>query len=314
MRDEHEQFERPKRRTRPRTKDRPDYSNAKTATVVAVDRGRYTIFIDGHETYAVKARPLGRKSVIVGDRVKVVGDTSTNIDALARIVEIEERSTVLRRTADDDDPFERDIVANADQMAVVVAAADPPPRTGLVDRSLIAAFVAGIDPLVIITKTDLADPKDFVELLKPLGVKVITTKQGADLNEIETALKDHFTVLVGHSGVGKSTLVNALVPSAERETGAVNVLTGRGRHTSTSAVAMELPSGGWIVDTPGIRSFGLAHVTTEDILNTFEDVREIITKCPRGCTHLGTEPDCELDKNDLEPGRLASIRRLLAVG
>lgn len=314
MKDEHEQFERPRRRTRPRTKDRPDYSDADTAMVIAVDRGRYTIIVNDHEAYAIKARPLGRKSVIVGDRVKVVGDVSENKDALARIVEVEERSTVLRRTADDDDPYERDIVANADQMAVVVAAAEPTPRAGLVDRSLIAAFVAGIKPLVIITKTDLADPREFVASLEPLGVEVITTELGADLAPIITKLSNHTTVLVGHSGVGKSTLVNALVPDADRLTGEVNATTGRGRHTSTSAMAIPLPQGGWIVDTPGIRSFGLAHVSADDIVNAFDDLSEIVTECSRGCTHKAGEPECALDKHDIDPGRLASIRRLLAVG
>ena len=128
--DEHEAFERPRRRTRPRTKDRPDYSGAEIATVITVDRGRYRTLIDDREVIATKARQLGRASVIVGDRVRVVGDTTGEAGTLARIVEVEERRTVLRRTADDDDPYERPIVANADQLVIVTALADPPPRTG----------------------------------------------------------------------------------------------------------------------------------------------------------------------------------------
>ena len=111
--DDHEHYERPRRRTRPRTKDRPTYDDAVDGVVVTVDRGRFTLTVDGHSVWAVKARPLGRKGVVVGDRVRVVGDTSGEDGALARIVEVRPRSTVLRRTADDDDPVERVLVANA---------------------------------------------------------------------------------------------------------------------------------------------------------------------------------------------------------
>lgn len=316
--DEHAEFERPRRRTRPRTKDRPDYSAAGIGQVVRIDRGRYTVVVDDVTVTAVTARALGRKAVIIGDRVRVVGDTSGRPDTLARIAEVEERTSVLRRTADDDDPVERDIVANADQMAVVVASADPPPRIGLVDRSLVAAYVAGIEPLVIVTKSDLAEPTEFLEQLRPLGVRSVRTRRDGDLSEVRALLREKTTVLVGHSGVGKSTLVNALVPEAHRETGSVNDTTGRGRHTSTSALALRLPEGGWIIDTPGIRSFGLAHVTPDDVIAAFDDLEAAVEQCSRGCTHAAGEPECGLDRavetGDIDAERVASIRRLLAVG
>ena len=126
---------------------------------MTVDRGRYTLLVDGVTVTAMKARPLGRKGVVVGDRVRVVGDTSGSDGSLARIVEVDERTTVLRRTADDDDPVERVIVANADQLVVVTALADPEPRRGLIDRALVAAFDAGMRPLLCLTKSDLADPE-----------------------------------------------------------------------------------------------------------------------------------------------------------
>lgn len=314
--DEHAAFERPRRRTRPRTKERPDYSRLPLGRVMTIDRGRYTLSVDDRRVVAMKARALGRKGVVVGDIVRVDGDVSGEPDTLARIVTVTDRTSVLRRTADDDDPIERIIVANVDRMAVVVAAADPPPRIGLVDRSLVAAYVAGIEPMVIITKTDVADPEDFITLLEPLGVPWSTTRRGADLTAVRSALADRTTVLVGHSGVGKSTLVNALVPDADRETGAVNLHTGRGRHTSTSALALELPGGGIIVDTPGIRSFGLAHVSADDVIAAFPDVVAAVAACPRGCTHTAEEPECGIDSGAgrLEADRAASIRRLLAVG
>ena len=105
------------------------------------------------------------------------------------------------------------------------------------------------------------------------------------------------TALIGHSGVGKSTLVNRLVPDADRETGVVSGV-GKGRHTSTQSVALRLPENtGWIVDTPGIRSFGLAHIKPDQVIEVFEDLSEVIEACPRGCTHSGppADPECALD-------------------
>jgi len=310
--DDSEGFGRPARHTRPRTKDRPDYSGADSGFVVAVDRGRFSVLLDdGHGARAVlctKARQLGRKGVIVGDEVRVVGDTSGDLGTLARIVEVLERRTVLRRTADDDDPFERPVVANADQLAIVTALADPPPRPGMIDRILVAAYDAGLHPLLILTKADLATPDDLAALYRALDVTVLATAPGADLAEVRGLLAGHRTVFVGHSGVGKSTLVNALIPDAGRATGEVNEVTGRGRHTSSSAVALALPSpGGWVIDTPGVRSFGLSHVTTDSIIGAFPDFAEIVTECPRGCRHDSTAAECALDAA-VAAGRLAAER------
>jgi ribosome biogenesis GTPase len=254
--------------------------------------------------------------VVVGDRVRLVGDVTGAPGSLARIVEVGERRTVLRRTADDADPVERVVVANADQLVVVVALADPEPRTGLVDRALAAAYDAGLDPLLCLTKADLADPGPLVETYRPLDVPWVVTRRGADIEPVRALLRGRTSVMLGHSGVGKSTLVNALVPGANRATGTVNDVTGRGRHTSTSAVMLPLPGDeGWIVDTPGIRSFGLAHVDPRHLIRTFPDLAAAAEGCPRGCTHLATEPECALDlavaEGRVEPARLESYRRLL---
>lgn len=389
------------RGSRPRSRLRPDHEDAAEGMVVAVDRGRYTCLIEvdrgSREVTAMKARELGRKGVVLGDRVSLVGDLRGGKDALARVVRVHPREHVLRRTADDTDPVERVIVANADQLVIVTALADPEPRPRMIDRCLVAAYEAGLSPLLCLTKADLADPAPLLSAYEALGVPSIVTRRGGSLEQLHEALAGRISVLVGHSGVGKSTLVNALVPDADRAIGHVNDVTGRGRHTSTSAVALRLPEyipapaqaaeskvtepegadaerngpstaepkpsrrarkaaasarqanpwtqpilfddeeldalrerdaeprvlpEGWVIDTPGVRSFGLAHVSPDRVVEAFPDLAAVTAECPRGCTHAADAPDCALDEwlAGLPPGsaelavaeaRVDSVRRLL---
>ncbi|MEV6985115.1 ribosome small subunit-dependent GTPase A [Sphaerisporangium sp. NPDC051017] len=319
---------RPGKGSRPRTRRRPTHEDAVEGFVVAVDRGRYTCLVEGaapdghgrkrapdpHVVTAMRARELGRKGIVVGDRVGLVGDTTGRPDTLARIVRVEPRTSMLRRSADDTDEVERPIVANADQLVIVTALADPPPRPRMIDRMLVAAFDADIEPLLCLTKADLAAPDDLVARYAPLGLPYVVVQKGGELEELRSRLADRLSVLVGHSGVGKSTLVNALVPAAGRAVSHVNAITGRGRHTSSSAVALELPFGGWIIDTPGVRSFGLGHVVIDNVLAAFPALAEGAVHCPKGCNHRGEE--CSLDawveQGHADAAGLASLRRLLA--
>ncbi|PKZ89461.1 ribosome small subunit-dependent GTPase A [Trueperella bernardiae] len=319
--DDHRVRVRPGKGSRPRTKIRPDYSQAARARVYRVDRGRYHVTLeDGTKVTAVKAKELARGAIVVGDIVALTGDLSGRKDTLARIVQVDPRKTALRRTAEESEAAgtERVIVANADQLVIVMALAQPEPRPGMIDRCLVAAYDADMHPILLLTKSDLASPQALLDLYADLDLDIYTStidekRETSDVGEIAAALEGHVSVLVGHSGVGKSTLINALVPSAERETGHVNEVTGRGRHTSTSAMAFGLEGGGVVIDTPGVRTFGLAHVEAEDLLRGFPDLREAAEDCPRGCPHEPGALECALEEVEGERlmARVESFHRLL---
>ena len=279
-----------RRGTRPRTKTRPQHLEAVPGFVIAVDRGRYRSVVDeGLETERLvtcsRARELRKQG----------------------IVRIHERATVLRRSADDSDTVERIIVANADQLLMVVAAASPEPRLRLIDRYIVAALDAGLTPLLCITKTDLAPADGLRDYANTLGIAVVERSPSNPARDaIVELLQGHVSVAVGHSGVGKSTLVNEIVPDAHRAVGDVNEVTGRGRHTSSSSSALKIPEGGWIIDTPGVRSFGLGHVSSASVIKGFPELLPLVENCPRACSHTADTPGCEIEKA-LASGDLSGI-------
>jgi len=208
-------------------------------------------------------------------------------------------------------------------MVIVVALADPEPKTRFIDRCLVAAYDAGLDPLLVLTKSDLAAPRRLRAFYRPLAIPMLTTRQplpAQTLARLRKALDGRVSVFIGQSGVGKSTLVNELVPDARRAVGRVNAVTGKGRHTSSSAVALRLPvreggrrgDPGWLIDTPGVRGFGLGHMSVDRIVEAFGDLAEGTAACPPGCDHLSK--GCALDAwaagHDAK-ARLDSLRRLV---
>jgi len=326
-----ERFRRAGRGSRPRGKQRPAHADAVLAFVVVVDRGRYTCRLTsnfGHgqaakssdrPITAMRARELGRRAVVVGDYVELVGDVSGAPGSLARIVRIQPRRSVLRRSTEEGESGERIVVANAERLVMVVALTDPPPRTGLIDRCLVAAHDADIEPLLCLTKADMPGADAAADQLRryygQAKLRYVTTRHDRPVTELTDTLTDGISVLVGHSGVGKSTLVNALVPNASRAIGELTGV-GKGRHTTTAALALALPAGGWIIDTPGIRTFGLAHIDIATVLASFPDLIEATTLCSPGCRHQIGEPECGLDvwvaRGRADSERLVSLRALLS--
>lgn len=317
---------RPDRRgSRPRSKNRPAHVDAVAGFIIAVDRGRYRAIIDeGTDAERLvtcsRASELRRQAIVTGDVVDIVGDSTGDEGSLGRIVRIQPRTSVLRRSGDDTDTLERVIVANADQLLMVVATTNPEPRSRLIDRYIIAALDAGIAPILCITKTDLASPAELLEYGATLGITTVSrSPENPARDELASILAGRISVAVGHSGVGKSTLVNELSPDADRAVGDVNDVTGRGRHTSSSSQALRLPEGGWVIDTPGVRSFGLGHVSTESIVAAFSDLSDYVLECPKACAHTRSSDECALERarasETLPPGLVAraeSLQRLMA--
>ncbi len=215
------------------------------------------------------------------------------------------------------------VAANIDYIVLVVA---PVPRAhaNLIDRYLVAAEAVDIEPVLLLNKTDLIDDSNrdyLLELMatyRDLGYQVLTasTKAEHGLDAIQTLLKDHTSVFVGQSGVGKSSLVNVLLPGIETKVGELSEQTGKGMHTTTAAKLFHFPEGGSLIDSPGIREFGLWHMEPEDVLNGFREFHDFIGHCRfRDCQHE-QEPGCALlqalDDGLITEKRMDSYRQILA--
>ena len=215
------------------------------------------------------------------------------------------------------------VAANVDQIVIVFAPL-PQPHANLIDRYLIAAEHAGIRPLLLLNKADLLDEDNaaFIDSLlttyRQLDYPLleVSAHEGAGMDQLRAALDDRISVFVGQSGVGKSSLVNSLLPGVDLKVGALSELTGKGTHTTTTARLFHFPEGGDLIDSPGIREFGLGHVSRDDVEAGFIEFRELLGRCRfRDCRH-DREPGCALlqalEEGRNQPQRLASYRHIIA--
>lgn len=215
------------------------------------------------------------------------------------------------------------VAANVDQI-VIVFAPRPDPHANLIDRYLIAAEHAGISPLLLLNKADLVDEENAASLDALLNVYrqldypllEVSAHQGGGMADLQTKLDGHVSVFVGQSGVGKSSLVNSLLPGIDTRVGALSEITGKGTHTTTTARLFHFPGGGELIDSPGIREFGLGHVSRDDVEAGFIEFRDLLGTCRfRDCKH-DREPGCALLKavedGRVQPQRMASYRHIIA--
>ncbi len=250
-----------------------------------------------------------KAEVVAGDRVWIEGEAENAV-----VGGYEPRRTELRRSGNSG---LRVVCANADVLAIVCAAQDPPFRVGLVDRMLVAANAAGMTGAIVLNKCDTGMPEEVLErlaLYEHLGVPIfmLSALQAKNIDSFRESLYGRTTVLAGHSGVGKSSLLRALVPEAVREVGHVDVW-GRGRHTTTGACAFDLPpepgkAGGVVVDLPGVREYGIGFVLKHELRRYFPELADL--RCRYAdCVHDG-EDGCAAE-DACDPIRLESYQKLL---
>lgn len=215
------------------------------------------------------------------------------------------------------------VAANIDQIVVTIAV-EPHPHANLIDRYLVAAELCGIEPVLLVNKSDLLDEArsaQIATLMAPyeaLGYRIIYTSSATEqgLKDLKAELNQRISVFVGQSGVGKSSLINALLPGADIKVGELSESTRKGRHTTTTARLFHFPEGGDLIDSPGIREFGLWHIEADRLINGFRELRDLEGYCRfRDCKH-DQEPGCAikdaLEQNEIHPLRWQSYQRILA--
>ena len=246
--------------------------------------------------------------VAVGDEVVI----SIAEDNTGMIENVEERQSMFFRPAKGLDSKKQVIAANIDQLAAVASVKQPALKPGLIDRFLIAAEIGGLNPLVIINKIDLGRIPLVDELQQgyaDLDIKchIMSAITGEGTDELSASLAGHKTIFAGHSGVGKSTILNRLVPGLDIRVAEVSEATDKGVHTTTNVELYALPNGGYVVDSPGLKILGLWDVRKEELFQFYPEFHEFHDDCRfTGCSHTH-EPDCAV-KKAVNSGRIPEFR------
>lgn len=282
--------------------------------IVTCGHGKqFIVFADGvqyrcHLRKKVKFTTDQTTPVAVGDDVAITVITT----AEGVIEEVHPRRTVLSRPAIGRETSEHVLAANIDSLVIVASVTDPPLRPGLIDRFIIAAETGNLTPAIVVNKADLGigpDSKEVVDIYRHLGYEIFATSavNGEGLDDLRRFLKDHRSLFSGHSGVGKSSLLNRLLPGISQRTSTVSAVTGKGRHTTSSMELFHLPDGGFVIDTPGLKVLGLWHVDRESLSAYYPEMEAFRDRCRfTGCRHLA-EPDCAV-KKAVETGEITRLR------
>lgn len=256
-----------------------------------------------------------RSPLVVGDRISVAELPGGQLYAVAA----EDRRTLLARPEVERGKLPQPLVSNADTLVVVVSVVEPPLRPGLVDRFLVAAAAGGLRPRLFATKIDLGTDEEsegWLALYEELGVDVVRTsiKSREGLDAARARLAGGFSVLVGQSGVGKSSIVRAILPEQPVAVGEISAATGKGRHTTTVTRYYRLPEGGAVVDTPGLRELGLWGADRGDLDEAFPDIAALAASCRFADCRHDQEPGCSVreaaETGALGVERLASFHKL----
>lgn len=284
-----------------------DADYARAAIVISVSSGRCRVFDHGREVDCLVPPELAvqqKSALAVGDRVLVDGE---------RLERILPRRTVLARPDPTNPHRQRLIAANIDNVVHVVSVKAPPLRIRLIDRFLIAIQRGGAQPVICVNKIDLLDAEERAEELAPLdayrdlaAVVLCSTKTGEGLDELRAIVERKTTALVGHSGVGKSSILNALDTNLQIATRTLH-RRGTGRHTTTASTLYDFGDDTYLIDTPGIREFGLWNLDRESLRDYFPEFDEPSESCRfTDCTHVH-EPDCAV-KDAVESGEISRAR------
>ena len=254
---------------------------------------------DGEALLPAALDPKLKKEAGRGSSVLAVGDeveTERNSKGELSIVSVAKRRTYLARAGGDGKEAQV-IAANAERAVIVSSVQEPPFRPGLVDRWALLAYRGGLDPFLVMNKVDLVTrdeaQRSIAEAALPLPHMLVSAKVGDGMDELSESLRDRTSVFVGHSGVGKSSILRHVIPGIEILTGELSGKSGKGRHTTTSSKLYILPGGGHVIDTPGVRSVSLGVTSTAETASLFPEIRDADGCRFTSCTHRA-EPGCSV--------------------